>query len=182
MVDTLANTLLHFPGPANHAQCLAHIVNLVVKIILQQFDIPKKSATNSGDKSDDKDCLANLETGTDDEDEDGEDMVKDLEEVEEALQDEISQAGKKTQPIWQVLIKLQKLTYAIKNSPTIILPKWNSILKELATNTPGKKKFAVHMMPWDVSMCWNSTYDMLKFAFAYHEAIDEITDQCQLHL
>ncbi|KAF9442424.1 hypothetical protein P691DRAFT_631095, partial [Macrolepiota fuliginosa MF-IS2] len=38
MVDTLANMLLHFPGPANHAQCLAHIVNLVVEIILWQFD------------------------------------------------------------------------------------------------------------------------------------------------
>ena len=31
-----------FAGEANRARCLAHIVNLVVKIILCQFDIPKK--------------------------------------------------------------------------------------------------------------------------------------------
>ena len=31
-----------FAGEANRARCLAHIINLVVKIILRQFDIPKK--------------------------------------------------------------------------------------------------------------------------------------------
>ena len=33
------------------------------------------------------------------------------------------------------------------------------------------------MMPCDVSTCWNSTYDMLKFALNYHLAFDEISDQ-----
>ncbi|KAF9442425.1 hypothetical protein P691DRAFT_681523, partial [Macrolepiota fuliginosa MF-IS2] len=75
-----------------------------------------------------------------------------------------------------------KLAYTIKILPTIILPKWNSILKELATNTPSKKKLAIHIMPQGVSTCWNSTYNMLKFAFAYCEAIDKIIDQHQLHL
>ena len=31
----------HFSGEANCARCLAHIVNLVAKIILHQFDMPK---------------------------------------------------------------------------------------------------------------------------------------------
>ena len=31
-------------------------------------------------------------------------------------------------------------------------------------------------MPWDVSTRWNSTYNMLKFACTYREAINKITD------
>lgn len=31
------------------------------------------------------------------------------------------------------------------------------------------------MMPRDVQTRWNSTYDMLVFAVAYREAIDELT-------
>jgi hypothetical protein len=31
------------------------------------------------------------------------------------------------------------------------------------------------MMPWDVSMQWNSTFDMLDFAIRYHVAIDAMT-------
>lgn len=34
--------LADFSGDTNHVQCLAHIVNLVVKIILHQFDMSKK--------------------------------------------------------------------------------------------------------------------------------------------
>ena len=30
-------------------------------------------------------------------------------------------------------------------------------------------------MPWDVANRWNSTYDMLRFAFAYIELINQIT-------
>ena len=31
------------------------------------------------------------------------------------------------------------------------------------------------MMPRDVTMCWNSTYDMLVFALEYREALESIT-------
>ena len=37
-------------------------------------------------------------------------------------------------------------------------------------------------MPHDVSTHWNSTYDMLKFAYSYQEAIDRITGDCVLKL
>ena len=33
------------------------------------------------------------------------------------------------------------------------------------------------MMPRDVTTCWNSTYDMLKFALDYCSAFDELSDQ-----
>ena len=73
--------------------------------------------------------------------------------------------------------QLWKLAYAIKGSTMILLPRWKEILEELATiaiNTK-KKLLSVHIMPRDVSTRWNSTYDMLKFAYSYHEAIDKIT-------
>jgi hypothetical protein len=37
----------HFSGEANRARCLAHIVNLVAKIILRQFDMSKKKKKNN---------------------------------------------------------------------------------------------------------------------------------------
>ena len=30
-------------------------------------------------------------------------------------------------------------------------------------------------MPWDVSICWNSTFDMLDFAVGYQKAVEEMT-------
>jgi len=75
--------------------------------------------------------------------------------------------------------KLQKLAFDLKNSTTILLPAWYKIL-------------AVHclsprMMPCDVSMHWNSTFNMLEFTIKYHPAIDAITaahdfglHQCEL--
>ena len=41
MIAELANLLDNFPGPANQTRCFAHILNLVVKSVIQQFDLPK---------------------------------------------------------------------------------------------------------------------------------------------
>ena len=50
MVESLATIMSHFSGEANRARCLAHIVNLVAKIILRQFDASKeKKRKNSPD-------------------------------------------------------------------------------------------------------------------------------------
>ncbi|KAF5338266.1 hypothetical protein D9611_014612 [Ephemerocybe angulata] len=88
-----------------------------------------------------------------------------------------------TEPVRLVLTKLRKLAYAIKNSPTIILPKWFSIIRELADMEPEKrKKLSLRMMPRDVATRWNSTYDMVKFCWIYRKAIDRITEMRQLDL
>ena len=42
MIDSLSTIMADYPGEANRSRCLAHIVNLVVKIILRQFDVSKK--------------------------------------------------------------------------------------------------------------------------------------------
>jgi hypothetical protein len=46
MVESLATIMSHFSGEANRARCLAHIVNLVAKIILRQFDASKNKNKN----------------------------------------------------------------------------------------------------------------------------------------
>src|SRR5277367_5888209 len=52
MIEELAN-LLDFPGPANQTRCFLHILNLVVKSIIRQFDLPKsKKMSEVGDEDD----------------------------------------------------------------------------------------------------------------------------------
>ena len=63
--------------------------------------------------------------------------------------------------------QLQKLSYAIIHSTTLLLPTWFSTLKDM--------KLDERTMPRDVSTRWNSTYDMLKFAIDYRKAIDRLT-------
>ena len=53
MIEELANLLDDFPGPANQTRCFLHILNLVVKSIIRQFDLPKsKKTSDDGDEDD----------------------------------------------------------------------------------------------------------------------------------
>jgi hypothetical protein len=79
-----------------------------------------------------------------------------------------------------VLSQLRKLAYAIKNSTTIILPRWIEIIEQCAaavtaSASASKKKLVVRKMPRDVTTRRNSTYDMVKFACIYSEPINKIT-------
>ena len=49
MIEELEHLLDDFPGAANQMRCFAHIINLVVKSILQQFDVPKSKANEALD-------------------------------------------------------------------------------------------------------------------------------------
>lgn len=62
----------------------------------------------------------------------------------------------------------------MKNSTTILLPKWFSLLEEL--------ELSLRMIPRDVSTRWNSTFDMLNFALEYQTAIKTITSDRDLNL
>ena len=62
----------------------------------------------------------------------------------------------------------------MKNSTTIILPKWFAILKDM--------KLGARMMPRDVATHWNSTFDMLNFAIDYRRALNTITSQQDMKL
>ena len=40
MMDELQRHLPHFPGEASRTRCFCHIINLVAKSIITQFDVP----------------------------------------------------------------------------------------------------------------------------------------------
>ncbi len=69
---------------------------------------------------------------------------------------------------------MRKVAFAIKNSTTILLSRWFSILHDLDT--------AKRMMPCDITTRWNSTFDMLDFAVEHITAINTITVDCDMKL
>lgn len=70
--------------------------------------------------------------------------------------------------------QLRKSAFAIKNSSTLILPKWFLILSDLDLDP--------RMVPRDVRTRWNSTFDMLNFAVEYRDALDAITGDRDMKL
>jgi hypothetical protein len=53
MIEELANLLDDFPGSENQTRCFLHILNLVVKSIIRQFDLPKSKKASGDDDKDD---------------------------------------------------------------------------------------------------------------------------------
>ena len=46
MINHLAEILNEFPGSANRTRCFTHILNLVAKCIMRQFDSPKAKTSD----------------------------------------------------------------------------------------------------------------------------------------
>ena len=59
MVEHLSTLIENFPGAANQTQCFSHILNLVAKSILRQFEVQKKTGRNKN-LEDENDALAAL--------------------------------------------------------------------------------------------------------------------------
>jgi hypothetical protein len=49
MIDELVDLLPKFAGQANRCRCFLHIVNLVAKTLLKQFDVPEKNVDDALD-------------------------------------------------------------------------------------------------------------------------------------
>ena len=114
MVEKLATLIFNFKGPRSRVRCFAHIINLVVKIILRQFDIRVKSKKR-GEGDEVEQALAELSEELDaavndaergDEDGDEEDDVAGVEELEEAMETDIELIRQQLKPIRQVLTKI----------------------------------------------------------------------------
>jgi hypothetical protein len=69
---------------------------------------------------------------------------------------------------------LRKVAFAVKNSTTIILPQWFTILQDL--------EISECMIPRDVTTRWNSSFDMLDFAVEHVTAINAITSNHDMEL
>jgi hypothetical protein len=78
MIESLADHLPDFPGAANSTPCFTHILNLVAKCIMKQFDTPKSKRMGLED-----DDMAN-------EVEDDEDL-ENLQKALYALEDEVEE-------------------------------------------------------------------------------------------
>ncbi len=51
MIKELAKRLDLFPGPENQTRCFAHVLNLIVKSVIWQFDILKAQQNQALDES-----------------------------------------------------------------------------------------------------------------------------------
>ncbi|KAG1722957.1 uncharacterized protein EDB91DRAFT_1040319, partial [Suillus paluster] len=51
MVEVLSDLIPSFPGDPNHAWCFNHVIALVAKSLIHQFDVPKGMADVALDKA-----------------------------------------------------------------------------------------------------------------------------------
>ena len=118
MVDELPNLIVSFPGNANRTCCFNHVLSLVARSIIRQFDVPKAQADEALSEAEKE--LAELADGLDleeelmgvDEDVEDEEDDNDLDAwVDE--QTEMSKADRKTldasvQPVRLVLVEVSR--------------------------------------------------------------------------
>jgi hypothetical protein len=215
MIEHLAVLINTFPGAANQTRCFAHILNLVAKSVLRQFEAPKAKGgkvlddaarelatvfDELEDANNDNTSALNAEGNKDSgegNDEEDDDVVDDDEdglpdERDGMSEEELESLEASVKPIQHMLTKvspfkffkdhcqtyrsekLRGVSSAIKNSSTIVLPRWYEVLESLSLKP--------RMMPHDVSTRWNSTYDMLEFAAEYRAALNTMTADRDMNL
>lgn len=125
MVETLKDLLEIFPGDSNRTRCFDHIVNLIAKSVIQQFDIPKAKGNQSFD-----DVLRELMVSAEDLDQeevatregecwsgeiDSEDDKLDgwVDEQEDMSETEQRELDDNIQPVRRVLVKVSMATLAV---------------------------------------------------------------------
>jgi hypothetical protein len=118
MCSELENLLPKF-STTNHTRCFTHIINLIAKSMLKQFDVAKKTAMDD-DLSDEEWEILNLATGIDDEerammeesDPDDDDLEADddlegwVDEVDALTEEERAALQEEIQPVSRVLVKV----------------------------------------------------------------------------
>jgi len=126
MIDELADLLDEFPGPANQTRCFLHILNLVVKSIIRQFDLPKSKKTSDGVDEDDpmldaatRELLKlagdiDLEeritaSASDDEEAADDDEEGWVDELEDMTEDDLKELAASMQPVRLLLTKVTLL-------------------------------------------------------------------------
>ena len=124
MIEELAHLINDFPGPANQTQCFLHILNLVVKSIIRQFDLSKSKKTTDSNDDDDSmneatEELLKLAGNIDLEEEitasagDEGDTTEDnndegwIDECKEMTEEELLELAKSVRPVWLLLTKVR---------------------------------------------------------------------------
>jgi len=127
MINALAELVDAFPGAANRTRCFTHILNLVVKVILHQFDVPKSKAGEALDVAlqalvdlagDIEMEEAVMDERDDDNDDDGQEgWVDPRDGMSQDDQDELDSA---VRPVQLVLVKVSS------NSDQTVMLNWYS--------------------------------------------------------
>jgi hypothetical protein len=113
MINHLAEILNDFPGSANRTRCFTHILNLVAKCIMRQFDSPKAKAPDFeavleglADDPDDSDAAGGMEDG-DVEEEGKENDDEEIMNGQSGMKEEEIQALEEgVRPVKHVLLKV----------------------------------------------------------------------------
>jgi hypothetical protein len=117
MIDALGDLIVAFPGAANRTRCFTHILNLVVKVILRQFDVPKAKVGEALDVASQalRDLAGDIETeeaamdeGGDDDDniEKGDEGPRWFNPQEGMSQEDREELELSVRPMWLVLVKV----------------------------------------------------------------------------
>jgi hypothetical protein len=128
MIEHLAVLIDTFPGAPNQTRCFAHVLNLVAKSVLRQFEGPKKKKAMDGKEMDveeegdgDDDNVA-CDSGAVDGEECDEDVDDDVvdddedglpDELEDLSEDELSVVKASVKPVRDVLTKVSQQTLVI---------------------------------------------------------------------
>jgi hypothetical protein len=117
-IDKLVDLLPNFPGPANRCRCFLHVVNLVAKTLLKQFDVPKKKVDEALDEAerqllelaadlDIEEATTVAENGLGGDSEENDDVEGWIDETSDLSDDERAELRANTQPVRLVLVKVK---------------------------------------------------------------------------
>ena len=116
MIDELEDALPNFPGVTNWTWCFLHIVNLIAKQLLKQFDVPRKNADAVLDEVErelwelaeglDIEELVTWEEQEGEDDEDDDNTEGWINEMDILTVEDREELEKSIGPIWVVLVKV----------------------------------------------------------------------------
>ena len=118
MIGELPEMLNNFPGALNQTCCFAHILNLVVKSILQQFDVPRSQDNQRLDEvtAELRNLAGNIEQeevksrrlNSDENDDDDDNLEGWIDERGALTEEERKGLDDSVKPVWLVLTKVSK--------------------------------------------------------------------------
>lgn len=166
-MDNLYDPVQEFYSEKARVYCLAHIINLIVKSILNQFDGWKPRKGINEVEFIDTEC-DNIEGWI--EEPMGVEVKMKIEPVRLTLAKvNVVQHHSYCKCDIQLFPQLRKVAYFIKRSPSLLRSRWAQIVSE--------QGLPVRLMPLDVATRWNSTYDMLRFATKYKSALKVLLNE-----
>ena len=108
LTTELADRIAHFGGPTTRTRCFLHVINLVAKSLIKQFDLPKESSdldmARDLNRDDEATIAENGDGDQDAEDVDNEDGLVD--EIEQLTVHERTALETNIRPIRLTLVKV----------------------------------------------------------------------------